>query len=59
MSHLKQKSCIIRERACVQEEQGVAIAMEIYEKIKYINRTIGRGTLFGGANLAADAARDD
>ena len=33
--------------------------MEIYEKIKYINRTIGRGTLFGGANLAADAARDD
>jgi hypothetical protein len=37
----------------------VAIAMEIYEKIKYINRTIGRGTLFGGANLAADAARDD
>ncbi len=28
-------SGIIRERACVQEEQGVAIAMEIYEKIRY------------------------
>ena len=29
------------------------------QAISYINRAIGRGTLFGGANLAADAARED
>ena len=27
--------------------------------VKYFDKAIGRGSLFGGFNLAADAARDD
>ena len=33
LSH--QKNCIIREIVSAQKEQGPAIAMEIYEKIRY------------------------